>query len=473
MHVLKRPKLYRRTLLRGAGIAGLAIGLPRLDIMFNDHGLLHSRAHAQGVPAPKRIALFHWPNGAHMQAFTPSQQGANWWSSSVPAGLQPLTPYLSDINIVSGLSTYRLFIPSGGDEHNKANAVLLTSQEVDDNRGFVGGLSVDQAAIETLGPGLFLCPTRIEINGSLGMSYRRNGTSVSKMAAERNPTTLFNSLFANFQGGSSGSTDNSAMEQVRQRRLSILDYVKQQSDALKKKLGRADQQRVDEHLNSIRDIEITLQPQTSTPTVGCSPPASVPSGGDSLAVGRTLLDLGYLALACDVRSVVLYSMGGGGLDEVWAGQSTNIDDHETGHYGGSCGSTCRNESSQANIQPYIKTTQIKMEHFAYFLGKLKQGELLDSTMVAAMSDMSNGGWHSTVSLPAIVAGGNMQKGKHIVFPCGAEDTGFSTGFLPHCSGSKGPYTSVGRLWLTMLRAAGSSITSFGKDGTSTLPDLWT
>ena len=99
MEMLKKLKFSRRNALRGAlsGV-GVALWLPVLDAMCNEHGT----AFAQGAPLPTTFGIFCWGNGIHPQLFTPTAMGdGNAWQLS--PNLMDFADLKDAMTLVSGL----------------------------------------------------------------------------------------------------------------------------------------------------------------------------------------------------------------------------------------------------------------------------------------------------------------------------------------------------------------------------------
>src|SRR5687768_5996695 len=98
MIVLERFKLGRRKMLRGLlGGTAVAVGLPPLEAMLNDHG----DAWAGGSPLPKRFISFMFGNGVQLNRWEPATVGANW---ALSEQLQPFAPVKDYVTICSGLA---------------------------------------------------------------------------------------------------------------------------------------------------------------------------------------------------------------------------------------------------------------------------------------------------------------------------------------------------------------------------------
>ena len=86
--ILKRRRLSRRTLLRGAGAS---VALPLLEVMKPA-----TAAASAAAKAPKRLAFFYSAMGMVQDAWHPEGAGANFTLSPT---LQPIAPHREKIAI--------------------------------------------------------------------------------------------------------------------------------------------------------------------------------------------------------------------------------------------------------------------------------------------------------------------------------------------------------------------------------------
>src|SRR5687768_6380872 len=86
---MTRPRMSRRTLLRGAGVA---IGLPLLEAMAED---------VRADP-PVRLMFIYAPGGFLMNGWAPRGEGAAFDLSET---LAPLEPFKSDVLVLGGLDS--------------------------------------------------------------------------------------------------------------------------------------------------------------------------------------------------------------------------------------------------------------------------------------------------------------------------------------------------------------------------------
>src|SRR5678815_4740981 len=103
MSFLTKKHLSRRTFLHGIGVT---LSLPLLESM------MPAMALGQVAQAARtRLGCIYFPHGAIMPKWTPEKDGAGFAMTEI---LQPLVPYQSQVNIISGLE-HKLAYGSGAD----------------------------------------------------------------------------------------------------------------------------------------------------------------------------------------------------------------------------------------------------------------------------------------------------------------------------------------------------------------------
>ena len=116
---ITRKNVPRRSVLKGAGTL---LGLPLLNAMLSENGL----AAGPSSESPLRMAFVFFPNGAIMPSWTPKDDGDKYELSKT---LKPLTPFQSDINVMSGLAQDNGRAKGDGPgDHARSAASFLTGQ---------------------------------------------------------------------------------------------------------------------------------------------------------------------------------------------------------------------------------------------------------------------------------------------------------------------------------------------------------
>jgi Protein of unknown function (DUF1552) len=383
--------LDRRTFLRGAG---LAITLPWLEAM------------AKADPPaqrPKRFAAFFFGNGvalpgrnqAHFQDWHwfPHTDGANY---RLNRSLDPLEPHKRDMTIFGGLShaTSRQLVG-----HNTVD-VWLTGADIRVN--LQNSISIDQViarryASETRIPSLVLSS-----QGGVGTKSRSTTISFDAQGraipAESTPRRIFERLFEPLTDG-----DRAARERTLASGRRRVDFLMEDARSLRSNLGRPDQQRLDEFLQSLSEVESRLQrsqewlgralPQVDRSRVNLDVSPRGPT--DYI---RTMMNLIVLAFETDTTRVAAYQMcaeDGVGICD----RFPSILGFGGGHHGLSHGPTT----------PWGRYDRYLAEQFAYFLnrlGSIREGNdrLLDNTVALYGSGTST--THNARNYPTILAGGS-------------------------------------------------------------------
>jgi hypothetical protein len=387
--------INRRHVLRGAGAA---IALPLLNCM--------RPLFAAETPAakPKRSVFIYIPNGVNVLTWQIKQAGRDYQLSEP---LLPLEKHRANITPISGL-----YHPNGLGQAHECGKIWLTAAKVSQEGGaFRNTVSCDQLMAEVTAP-----QTRF---GSLELSISRGPTTLGwsrdgvPLPAEDNPRNVFNRLF----GAEAGGID--VQRRRLNRRHSVLDAVLDDAKSLKRNVGNEDRTKLDEYLNSIREVEVRTERldawlQVPKPKIDGATTAHLTRNVSKTEAGdyyRTMYDLITLALRTDMTRVVTYMSGsesnGLAIPEIGIPQTR----HELSHHNGDPEQMARLSRSDAFIT----------QQFAYFLDQLQaiqDGEesLLDRTMVLFGSGMSYGHSHGNANLPTILAGGKslgLKHGQHL------------------------------------------------------------
>src|SRR3954451_3445341 len=248
--ITDRVRTSRRSLLKGITAAGarIAVGLPPLVSMFNSLGTAYAapseavKAGAAAVEKPieSRFILWFNGNGIPERYWIPSEEGAEY---ELTPCLAPLAAWRKDVHVLSGVDNAAA---SGkGNGHTNSMSGLMTGTEFT-GRG-PSGPSIDQIIAAKIGTDSRFRSLQIGVaQESFGEGMQRNMSWAGYERAlppEMIPHRLFDRLF--------GAQEEGWVN----RKKSILDTIRQDADALKKKLPTDDQTRVEEHLAGIRDLE--------------------------------------------------------------------------------------------------------------------------------------------------------------------------------------------------------------------------
>lgn len=370
--------LSRRTFLRGAGVA---IALPLLDSMTP----AFARDGARKVP--RRLIGLETNMGILPQFFFPEKAGKDYAATPY---LQKLAAFRNDMTVFSGVSLPGV---TGG---HAAEKCFLTGTPHPERGGFRNGVSLDQLAAEQVGnetryPSLALAMTS---EGGQTLSFTRSGAAIS---AERSSKKLFQKLFV--QGKPEEIEANA--EALRQGR-SMLDFVGAQSKRLNQTLSVADQQRLDQYLTSVRELEKRLQSAEAweykpKPKVDATVPTDIDDNREFVKKTRLMFDVMRLALETDSTRIISLFI-----------DTTVI--HNLTHHG-------NRPEALADLRVHEEGQFDALADFLKGLqGAKEEGQsLLDRTMVLYGTCMGSANSHSNVNLPVLLAGGGFKHGQHLAF----------------------------------------------------------
>lgn len=439
----------RRAFLKGLGAA---MALPYLESL----GPLGSLAEAADVQThPLRLLFVFVPNGMHMPHWTPSAVGADY---ELPPSLRALHKSKSDFSVLSGLSldAGRAHGDGPGD-HARAAATFLTGMHPRKTGGanIKVGVSVDQVAAKTLGrttrfPSLELGIERGRMAGSCDSGYSCAYSSNVSWRSERSPNAkeivpqrVFDRLFKSSKDGLT-ARERQARDK---RRASILDAVLEDAKKLRKGLGKSDRQKLDEYVDSVREVEkriLSPKKKEASPAENYKVPRGIPKNPTEHM--DQMFDLIRLAFQTDSTRVATYMMGNAGSNRSYRFLGVREGHHRLSHHGG-------DKKKHAKIATINRFHVARFARFLEEMKKVKEGDgtLLDNTLIVFGSGIGDGNRHNHNNLPIILAGGgnHVKLGEHLKFK---SDT-------PLCN-----------LYFSLLRKAGWRGQRFG-DGTKRLSKL--
>jgi hypothetical protein len=229
------------------------------------------------------------------------------------------------------------------------------------------------------------------------------------MTPESNPRAVFERLFG---AGSSKERADSFARRFASKK-SMLDFIQHDAQALHRRLGRNDQQKLDEYLTGVREIEVQIEKIEAMglpPDPGVPAPQGVP--GDYGEHMRLMMDMMVLAFMTDSTRVATYLLAHDGSNRNFSSIGVSEGHHSISHHQG----------NQDNLAKIAKIDKYYMEQFAYFLDKMKTTKdvdgksLLHNSMIVYGGGISDGNRHNHDDLPIVVAGhagGAFKPGRHV------------------------------------------------------------
>jgi hypothetical protein len=258
---------------------------------------------------------------------------------------------------------------------------------------------------------------------------------------ETSPARAYARLFID------GTPEEVALEVARVREgRSILDRVATAADRLRRDVGAADRDKLDQYFESVRDLETRMvrledYARLPKPKPG-GPPVKDPGPGENTTRFGLMLDVARLALQTDLtRIVTLYFVD---TSKTPSQPNASFSHHELSHHGKDAG----------KIEKLAVLERDVLTEWGRFIGGLKEardgtGRLLDHTISVVGAGMGNASSHDSTNLPILVAGGRFKHGGH----------------LAHDPKSPPP---VCNLWVQVLHELGVEVPKFGSSTSETL-----
>jgi hypothetical protein len=414
--IIDRKAIGRRTVLRGIGTA---VALPLLDAM------VPALTAAQKTPAKavRRFGVVYHPNGIIYDKWLPKGEGTTFEFSPI---LTPLEPFRDKLVVVTGLySGQAEALGDGGGDHSRATGTYLTGVHVKRSDTVVeAGISMDQIIAkqferETQLSSLQLTVDDASLVGACDVGYSCAYSSTLSwltptlpLMAENNPRVVFERLF-----GANDSTDARVRASRLQQDRSILDSITDRVKTLQRNLGAGDNRKVNDYLESLRDVERRIQKAEeqglqNSDAPNLERPVGIPDNFEH-HVGL-LYDLQLLAFQSDLTRVTTFMYGREQNGRPYPQIGVPEPHHPLTHH--------QNLPEKMDKCAKIQTYHVRL--FADYLEKLRStpdgdGSLLDHVILLYGGGISHSDRHTHGPLPTLVlggGGGTIKGGRHLVYP---------------------------------------------------------
>jgi hypothetical protein len=437
---LTRRHLPRRAVLKGLGAT---VALPFLDAMLPARGLaspspeLH-RSAERGLSPTRLICVEIVHGAAGSSAFG---QRRNLWAPAAtgrdfdlkPTSLRSLEPYRDHLTIVSNTDVANANATEAreiGGDHFRSTAVFLTQAypKRTDGPDIEVGTSLDQLYAQRFGqttpiPSMQMCIESVDQSGGCQYGYSCSYVDSLSWSAPhkplpmvRDPRVIFDRLLGVFGSGTTS-------EERRERRAedrSVLDSVTRSAARLKRAVGAADRRRLDDYLDSVRQIERQIQiveAQNLSGDVRQWPdaPAGIPDSFSEHV--KLMFDLQMLAFRSDITRVFSFKLSRDGSNRTYPESGYSGPFHNTSHH----------SNREDRILELERINAYHVSLLPHLIDQLKQttdgdATMLDNTLVLYGSPMGDPNLHNHRKVPFILvghAGGAIKGGVHVKAPNGA------------------------------------------------------
>ena len=432
MSFITKKHIKRRTFLQGAGAT---LALPVLEAM-----IPATTAAAQtvaGQAKPRFVGVFY-PHGMAPGFWEPKAEGT---LDSMPVISQALAKVKDETTIMSGLWSKSAEPPEGttGSDHWVAAAYLtgIKPRKTAGSDATVGSATIDQQIAQKIGRESLLPSLQLAVedpnssSSNCGEGYSCSYTNsiswielptppeehvprTSPLPMELNPQVVFERLFG------SGSTPEQRAQRMRQSK-SILDSLVAELASLRRQLGPADVQTVNQYTDEIREIErrIQLAAKASGDVPELDLPPGIPEQFDQHI--RFHYKLVALALKADITRVVTL-LGARDLTgrtypfpkgELFPNGGTSVSFHGGSHH----------QDDPVQIRRYADLNKYHLSTTAYLAEELKSiregdGTLLDNTVILHGTNMGNSNQHQHYDVPHFLIGGKnlgLRGNRHLAY----------------------------------------------------------
>jgi len=448
---ITKKHISRRTVLRGMGAA---VALPFLESMVPAMTPMRMAQATKPITRLACLEIVHGSAGAtrfgtEKNMWTPATGGRDFDLS--PTSMSPLESFKDYLTVISNTdmrAAEAFSLPEVGGDHFRCSAVYLTQAHPKQTEGsdVYAGTSFDQYYANKFGqttalPSIQLSIESVDQSGGCNYGYSCVYTDTISWSGPtqplpmiRDPRMVFDQLFG------AGATAQERAER-RQTDRSILDWLTREAARVKGSLNARDKNRLDEHLESIREIERRIQrieQQNSTGEARQLPmaPVGVPDSFEEHT--KLMFDLQALAFASDITRISSFKLSRDSGARSYPESGVSAGFHAASHHG----------DNQQRIIQFGMINKYHVSIVTYFLDKLKKmqdgdGNLLDRTLVMYGSPMGDSNVHNHRRVPLFLAGyanGILKGPLHIIAPDG---------------------TPSANLYLTLMHKLGVEMDSFG------------
>jgi hypothetical protein len=427
-------------MLRGLGVS---IALPWMESLTAAGE--PAVAGAAAAAPPLRLAVLFAGNGFHSKEWWAEGSGGEMKLGKV---LEPVADFREKMLLVKGLYNEQA---RKGNIHSSQTGNLLSGAPLASGGEIRSGTSFDQHLAQTYGRG-----TKVP---SLVLGCEKSNPSVHKN---------YSMLYSSHISWSSPSTptpleiypalafDRLFKDEAHAGDVSVLDAVLETADDLRRKISVADRRKLDEYLDSVRDVEARIEAAGKKGELQGWRPAlekpDIPRPADGIPQDiaehmRLMCDILVLAFQTDTTRIVTLKLN----NDHSALRFPNLPRTDNPSQG--IDYMIHHLLSHSDGADWLKVNRFFMEqmaHIARRLDAIQEGErtALDNSMLLMCSSMMAGAKHDNDQLPMVVlgrAGGKLETGRVLDY-------------------SGQPDRQMCRLYLSLMEKMGVREKAFGDAG---------
>lgn len=382
-------RFSRRTMLRGLGVS---MALPWMESI-PVWGETTASTDKTGE-APLRFGVMFAGNGFHRDHFWAKGEGADLEIGQV---LDPLTPYKDKLLFIRGLYNAEAL---KGNIHSSQTGNLLSGAPLSSGGEIRSGTSIDQVLAQEYGqdtkvPSLVLgCE---KSNPSVHKNYSMLYSSHISWSSPTTPTPL--ELYPAL------AFDRLFEDGAKREEKSVLDAILGDAKDLRRNISKADRRKLDEYLDSVRDVEERIDRAGKRGEMqGWKPPLAKPNmARPADGIPQDIAE--HMKLMCDIMVLAFQT------DATRVCTLKLNNDHSSLRFSNlGIDYMIHHLLSHQESEDWLKVNQFFFEQLGYVakrLSETQEGErtTLDNTMIMFCSSMLAGSQHDATKLPVVILGG--------------------------------------------------------------------
>jgi hypothetical protein len=378
----------RRTFLRGVGVSMALPWLESLSVWGDE-----PQSAGPASEAPVRMAVLFAGNGFH---------GKEWWAKGAGRDMElgqvlaPVADFREKLLFVRGLHNAEAL---KGNIHSSQTGNLLSGAPLASGGDIRSGTSMDQVVAQQQGQSTKVSSLVLgceKSNPSVHKNYSMLYSSHISWSSPTTPTPL--ELYPAL------AFDRLFKDEVQKGDKSVLDAVLGDATDIRSQISTADQRKLDEYLDSVRDVEQRIEQagkkgelQGWRPTLS-APNLPRPADGIPQDIGehmRLMCDILVLGFQTDTTRVCTLKLNNDHSSLRFPNLGVDYMIHHL--------------LSHSDTADWLKVNQFFLQQVGYIARKLdaiSEGErtALDNSMILFCSSMMTGS-HDATQLPVVVLGG--------------------------------------------------------------------
>ena len=338
-------------------------------------------AYGQVLGGAKRLIVVATPNGVRYSNWRPRGNGEDL--DFAPGSMfEPLAPIAQHLSIIDGVDF------KDASNHRPGVRAMFCAKHM---------ASIDQHVAHHLGGGARFRSLELGVQTTTGISYPvRFDAGGLPVPSNDDPHDVFRRLNGDILADP---------RTLRVLRTSVLDVQRAELEALRTKLGNDESQKLELHLESLREVERSLMTDPPSTCNGIPDTAQAPLDDNDLfpQIGRRQMDLMVAALQCDMTRVasLQWSHSVSGTVFRWLGHTTGH--HTMSHY---------LDENRDGVSAWVDIHRWYSEQFKYLIERLAalpeptgEGTMLDNTLVVWATELGDSRTHDCMNIPFVLAGG--------------------------------------------------------------------